>query len=585
MTAQSGGGQPDNEGRSSTNSVLERPDVPASGARPAVRPLDQLFPLGPDSARAAAMQETWQAFGAERDGAVRAALLPERSPPEVAYAVGEIVHAFFRSRVLTLTSLELRRLVAELLEAYAPTPEKSAPAMPAPAPAAPVANSEPPEVVTVPAPAPAPTPAPTPAPAPARVEARADLGSTPRSVVSFASEPAATPWEGEERRQPEPSVPDSIFEPPPSQLVSLLGREDAAFDRLLTAVLDTARQLLGTLRDRAVTSAAILQAIERVAGDEGEPLSAETRQRLALFARTELAGLGLIDRLWADPTVHAIFVNGPGTVLVERNGQVEPSKESFRDEAHLVELLGHLMPRPATGVAQFNLRDGGTGTAVFPPAAPRGPVVTIRRAEPGAATFDRLIVADVLDRRMADLLRLAAHCRLNILVAGPPGSGKSALLAALVRDREQARVVTVARNRIFHRPAPSRVELVAVRGVTPLATLIGAGAGLQPDLLVVDSVELEDVPALVERLARSRGTVAAVEPESLAFGLAHSVDLVLRLGRGRDGQHRVTAMLDGKGNALFVHEKDGFRRRSTAPSFAATVGGLGLGGALASILR
>ena len=380
-------------------------------------------------------------------------------------------------------------------------------------------------------------------------------------------------------------MPDSIFEPPPSQLVSLLGREDAAFDRLLTAVLDTARQLLGTLRDRAVTSAAILQAIERVAGDEGEPLSAETRQRLALFARTELAGLGLIDRLWADPTVHAIFVNGPGTVLVERNGQVEPSKESFRDEAHLVELLGHLMPLPATGVAQFNLRDGGTGTAVFPPAAPRGPVVTIRRAEPGAATFDRLIVADVLDRRMADLLRLAAHCRLNILVAGPPGSGKSALLAALVRDREQARVVTVARNRIFHRPAPSRVELVAVRGVTPLATLIGAGAGLQPDLLVVDSVELEDVPALVERLARSRGTVAAVEPESLAFGLAHSVDLVLRLGRGRDGQHRVAAMLDGRGNALFVHEEDGFRRRSTTPSFAATVGGLGLGGALASILR
>ena len=579
MTAQSGGGQPDNEGRSSTNSVLERPDVPASGARPAVRPLDQLFPLGPDSARAAAMQEAWQAFGAERDGAVRAALLPERSPPEVAYAVGEIVHAFFRSRVLTLTSYELRRLVAELLEAYAPTPEKPAPAVAAPALSAAVANPAPPEVAAAPAMTPPPTPK------SARVEAKADPGPTPPSVVSFASEPAATPWEGEERRQPEPSVPDSIFEPPPSQLVSLLGREDAAFDRLLTAVLDTARQLLGTLRDRAVTSAAILQAIERVAGDEGEPLSAETRQRLALFARTELAGLGLIDRLWADPTVHAIFVNGPGTVLVERNGQVEPSKESFRDEAHLVELLGHLMPRPATGVAQFNLRDGGTGTAVFPPAAPRGPVVTIRRAEPGAATFDRLIVADVLDRRMADLLRLAAHCRLNILVAGPPGSGKSALLAALVRDREQARVVTVARNRIFHRPAPSRVELVAVRGVTPLATLIGAGAGLQPDLLVVDSVELEDVPALVERLARSRGTVAAGEPESLAFGLAHSVDLVLRLGRGRDGQHRVTAMLDGKGNALFVHEKDGFRRRSTAPSFAATVGGLGLGGALASILR
>lgn len=560
MTAQSGGGQPDNEGRSPTSSVLERPAVPASGARAALRPLAELFPLGPDSARATSMQEAWQAFGAEREGAVRKALLPERSPPEIAYAVGEIVHSFFRSRALTLTSYELRRLVAELLDAYAPAAATPAPARP---PAAPVLET------------------PAPVVAPARAEVKADSGA----VVSFASEPAATPWEGEERRPSEPTVPDSIFEPPPSQLVSLLGREDAAFDRLLSSVLDNARHLLGAIRDRGVARAAILQAIDRVAGDEGEPLSPEARQRLALFARTELTGLGLIDRLWADPTVHAIFVNGPGTVLVERNGQVEPSKESFRDEAHLVELLGHLMPRPATGVAQFSLRDGGTGTAVFPPAAPRGPVVTIRRAEPGSATLDRLIVADVLDRRMADLLRLGAHCRLNILVAGPPGSGKSALLAALVRDREQARVVTVARNRIFRRPAAAKVELVAVPGVTPLATLIGAGAGLQPDLLVVDSVHLEDVPALVERLARSRGTVAAVEPESLAFGLAQSVDLVLRLGRGRDGQYRVAAMLDGKGNAMFVHEEGGFRRRSTTPSFAATVGGLGLGEALASILR
>lgn len=574
MTAQSGGGQPDNEGRSPTSSVLERPAVPASGARAALRPLADLFPLGPDTARATSMHEAWQAFAAEKDGAVRAALLPERSPPEIAYAVGEIVHSFFRSRTLTLTSFELRRIVAELLEVYAP-----APVIPAPAarpvseqpPVAPAARPAPPETTIAPVAAPTPP--------------RADVRAGPGAVVSFASEPAAAPWEGEERRSSEPTVPDSIFEPPPSQLVSLLGREDAAFDRLLSTVLDNARHLLGGIRDRAVARAAILQAIDRVAGDEGEMLSPETRQRLALFARTELTGLGLIDRLWADPTVHAIFVNGPGTVLVERNGQVEPSKEAFRDEAHLVELLGHLMPRPASGVAQFSLRDGGTGTAVFPPAAPRGPVVTIRRAEPGLATFDRLIVADVLDRRMADLLRLGAHCRLNILVAGPPGSGKSALLAALVRDREQARVVTVARNRIFRRPAASKVELVAVPGVTPLATLIGAGAGLQPDLLVVDSVQLEDVPALVERLARSRGTVAAVEPESLAFGLSQSVDLVLRLGRGRDGQYRVAAMLDGKGNAMFVHEEGGFRPRSTTPSFAATVGGLGLGEALASILR
>lgn len=558
MTAQSGGDPPDKDGRSPTSPVLERP-APVPGARPVVRPLDQIFPLGPDGTRAGALQESWQVFAAERGEAVRQALAADRSPPEIAYAVGEIVHTFFRSRGLTLASLELRRLVAELLSVHsepAPAPKPKANVAPVAKPLQTGAVEKPPQA------------------------------SAADAVVSFATTPTAAPWEAEESRATEPTVPDSVFEPPPSQLVRLLGREDAAFDRLLAGVLEVARPMLGASRDRGRARAAIFDALERVASDESDPLSAETRQRLALVALTELSGLGLIDRLWADPSVHAIFVNGPGTVLVERNGVTELSKEAFRDEAHLTELLLHLMKRPATGVVQFGLRDGGTGTAVFPPAAPRGPVVTLRRAEPGSATFERLIVADVLDRRMADLLRLAAHCRLNVLVAGPPGSGKTALLAALVRDREEARVVTVSRGRVFRWPSSSKVELVAVPNVTPLPALVAAGAGLQPDLLVVDSVQLEDVPSLVERLARGgRGTVAAVEPESLAFGLTQSVDLVLRLGRSRDGQHRVVAMLDGKGSALFVHEEGGFRLRGATPSFSAMVGALGLGETLASVLR
>lgn len=563
MTAVSGGGQPDNDGRSPTGSVLERPAAPGDAARAVPRPLDQIFPLGTDGSRARELREAWQSFAEQRREAVQAALVPDRSPPEIAYAVGEIVHTFFRSRGLTLTSYELRRLVAEMLDLHGRAKAPSPPPLP------PAAPAEEKKAKMAPPPQVSPQAAPSQA-----------------GVVSFASEPAAEPWTGEDEREEAPSVPDSVFEPPPSLLVHLLGREDASFDRMLGNVLELSRGHLGASRDRAQARSAIAEALDRIAGDEGEPLSPEIRERLRLVALTELCGLGLIDRLWADPTVHAIFVNGPGTVFVERNGLLEPSKETFRDEAHLAGLLGHLAPRPQSGVAHFQLRDGGTGTAVFPPAAPRGPVVALRRAEPGSATFERLIAADVMDRRMADLLRICAHCRLNVLVAGPPGSGKTALLAALVRDRGEARVVTVARHRVFRWPMPSKVELVAVSGGPPLPTLVMAGAALQPDLLVVDSVQLEDVPALMERLARGvRGTVAAVEPESLAAGLTRSVDLVLRLGRGRDGQHRVVLIHDAKGMPIFVHEAGRFLRRGAAPSFAATVGGLGLGEALASVLR
>src|SRR6266581_9735369 len=114
MTALSGGEQLDVE-RSPQNSVLERPDAVAGNEQRAPRSLDEIFPLRGDVTRGRQMQETWRAFGAEMEGAVRTALDTSRSPPEIAYAIGGIVHNYFRTRGVTLTSYELRRLVGELL--------------------------------------------------------------------------------------------------------------------------------------------------------------------------------------------------------------------------------------------------------------------------------------------------------------------------------------------------------------------------------------------------------------------------------------------------------------------------------------
>ena len=210
------------------------------------------------------------------------------------------------------------------------------------------------------------------------------------------------------------------------------------------------------------------------------------------MALSELVGLGLIDRLWADRTVRAIFVNGPKAVFVERNGLVEAAGEVFRDEAHLVALLGRLVARPASGVAEFTLRDGSVGTVIFPPAAPMGPVLTLRRGEPGTATLERLVRSGMLAPAIADLLRIAARSGLDMLVSGPEGSGKTALLAAIARDLDGvARVVTVARHRQFRWAAPSKVELWS-RRASPFPVVLAAAARLQPSLLVLNSIRLED---------------------------------------------------------------------------------------------
>jgi pilus assembly protein CpaF len=527
MTALSGGEQLDGE-LSSMNSVLERPDARADDALRGPRSLDEIFPLRGDVTRSRQMQETWRAFGSEMEDTMRAALDTSRSPPEIAYAIGGIVHNYFRTRGVTLTSYELRRLVAELLT----------------------------------------------------LRQRAE----PAPLVAFTAMPPAdeTSWTGDEPGTPGPVVPDVVFEGPPSPLVDVAPRDsDAA---LLAAVTARARAELATTPEGRFAREAAARAIDAALGEvlAGEP---DRRERLARLALSELCGLGPIDRIWADPSIRAVFVDGPAAIHVERNGVLEPSPERFRDQAHLAELVGRLVRRPSSDAALFRLRDGGEGMVIFPPTAPAGPVLVLRRGEPGNATFERLVAAGTLDPPMADLLRIAARCRLNMLVVGPANSGKTALLAALARDLSDARVVTLARHREFRRPQASKVELV-VSSDAAFATLLAAAAQLRPDLLIVDPVRRPDAPALTELLSNGgRGTIAALEPQAASGIARRAIDLVVHLGRRRDGLFGVVSIEDTNGVQIFVHEDGRFHRRTKAPSFAGLVHKAGYGAALSSALN
>jgi len=109
MTAFGGGGRPSG---GIPNPLSSRTDRADNGA---LRPLDQIFPLRGDATRAREMQATWRSFCRDRLEAVRGVLAAGRSAPEIAYQLGELLHNHFRTRGVTLTSYELRRLVAELL--------------------------------------------------------------------------------------------------------------------------------------------------------------------------------------------------------------------------------------------------------------------------------------------------------------------------------------------------------------------------------------------------------------------------------------------------------------------------------------
>ena len=553
MPALSGGDELEDE-RSPTVSVLERPDTSVGEVAAGLRSLDRIFPLqGDDATRARQMRETWRAFRGGMADDVRAALDGSRSPPEIAYAIGDLVHNYFRTRGVTLTSFELRRLVAEVLDLQESTGDGGD--------------------------------------RPAHPE---EDGHAVPPLVAFMGETAATapPWTGGEPAAPVRESAATAFDAPPSALVSLPTRDAASFDRLLAAVVAAARSRLAAGAGGPADRAATRDAIDAVAGEllEGqtEALPAGARERLSLLALSELRGLGLIDRLWADRSVRAIVVNGPDAVYVERNGRLEPAAERFRDREHLLELVARLARPTPGGVVEFRLRDGSDGTLVLPPAAPSGPVMVLRRGDPGAATFERLIASDMLDRPIADLMRLAVRCRLNVTIAGPEGAGKTALLAAIARDfGGDTRVVTLARHRAFGWASSSKVELVASSGGdgVSFSRLLAASVRLLPDLLIVDSIQPEDVPVLGEVVSRGERAVVVALPESLAPPLERRADLAVRLGRGRDGLFRVISLADSSDAPLFLYENGGFHRTAAEPSFSRRVRDAGFGEALSSILR
>src|SRR5476651_1064174 len=161
--------------------MLERPDGASNGGLPAPRPLARILAFEDEDPRFPTMDETWRAFGADMGGQVRETLDTVRSPAERAYGVGVIVHNYFRTRGITLTSYELRALAGELVE---------------------LQQSPPPSAMAQP------------------VAAAPEEAATATELVSFTDKDEATrrAWAGD-NSPPPPAVADTAFAAPPSKLV------------------------------------------------------------------------------------------------------------------------------------------------------------------------------------------------------------------------------------------------------------------------------------------------------------------------------------------------------------------------------
>jgi pilus assembly protein CpaF len=378
---------------------------------------------------------------------------------------------------------------------------------------------------------------------------------------------------------------------------------------------DALEELAGSLRERLLREAGSAEGggdlharIDALVERECGLLDADARAQLVAMVAERSFGLGPLEPLLRDPAVDEVMVNGPGQVWVERGGRVEAAPVAFGSEAelrHAIErILAPLGRRvdEASPLVDARLPDGSRVNVVIPPLALDGPVLTIRRFRRRGFSADELVDAGTLNPPLRDFLARCVRARLNLLVSGGTGSGKTTTLNALSAFiAEDERIVTVedAAELRLRQPHVVRLESrpanLEGRGEVTIRGLVRNALRMRPDRIVVGEVRgaeaLDMLAAMTTGHDGSLSTVHAGSPEeavrrveTLALmagvGLPHAaireqvadaIDVVVHQARMRDGARRVTAVAEVVRVAGAVGVREVYALRDGRPTWRAAL--------------
>lgn len=192
------------------------------------------------------------------------------------------------------------------------------------------------------------------------------------------------------------------------------------------------------------------QAISVLAEQDKAAVSVALRNEFTTMLYDELRGLGPIQGLMEDDGISDIMVNGPNNVFIERHGLVEKSPVTFMDEIQLTNVAKRIAARVGRRVddsiplCDARLEDGSRVNIVLPPIAIDGASISIRKFKKQSISFGDLIEFGAVSPEVAKLMIIASRCRLNIVISGGTGSGKTTMMNALSQYiSESERVVTI----------------------------------------------------------------------------------------------------------------------------------------------
>ncbi len=313
----------------------------------------------------------------------------------------------------------------------------------------------------------------------------------------------------------------------------------------------------------------------RVIDEEGLALTRAERVRMLEQITDEIIGLGPLEPLLRDETVTEIMVNGPRQVYIERSGRLELTNVVFQNDDHVMRIIDRIIAPigrridESSPMVDARLTDGSRVNAIIPPLSLIGPVITIRKFSASPFTVDDLIRFGTATPEMFDFLRACVEARLNIIVSGGTGSGKTTtlnVLSSFIPNDE--RIVTVEdaaelqlrqEHVVTLESRPSNIE---GKGAVPIRELVKNCLRMRPDRIIVGECRggeaLDMLQAMNTGHDGSMSTGHANSPRDMlarleTMVLMAGVDLPLRAIR-----EQVSAAVD-----LIVHQsrmKDGTRR-------------------------
>ena len=348
----------------------------------------------------------------------------------------------------------------------------------------------------------------------------------------------------------------------------------------------------------------VTQILEALVVGESTPMNLQERERLAQEVLDEVFGLGPLEPLLADPTVSDILVNTHKRVYVERKGILEMTSIQFRDDIHLMGIIDRIVSAVGRRVDESSpmvdarLADGSRVNAIIPPLAVDGPCLSIRRFGRDPLTADDLLHNNSLTPAMLELLRGCVKARLNILVSGGTGAGKTTFLNVLssyISNRERIVTVEDAAELQLHQDHVVRLETrpanIEGKGAVQQRQLVINSLRMRPDRIIVGEVRGEEALDMLQAMNTghdgSLTTIHANTPRDalsrletmVAMGslnipenalrrqIASAIDVVVQVSRLSDGTRKVISLAEITGmegdivsmQDIFVFRKRGIR--------------------------